>query len=196
MYFDLSTIQNIVSIAKAVHGNARYAYVNNRSNGVNKVNPGCRVCSACSMAMLYQFIQTAEYRQSEMYTLTAYQNMIAQLFECMSLQPEYYSYTGGSDVINATITPQVSSVNYWQSFDLYTTPAGGSTVIPSDSNDQSVLSGTYITGVEREGEEMHSNEWSVNGSDGYTSNGQITITTAANGSEEFHITYKKLTRSQ
>lgn len=123
-----------------------------------------------------------------------YQVMISKLFNCMSLQPEYYVYTGGVNVINATVISQGGGTsggnNISDSFEI--TPPSDTTVIPVLTSDKHKLIGATSIVVLREGIGMQTKD---NTRPDYFSfdntTGEITITSPASGTEIFTIIYSK-----
>lgn len=158
-------------------------------NPNDKSNCGC----LCGIKSLYLYIWMAQYRQSEMTNVAAYQQIIYNLFNCISMLPDYYTYLGGGNVINAIPTNGGgSSTSGNVTNDMYITPASGSTIIPTNSSLQALLVSSTFVSVEREGVAMQSE--TNTRPDYFSFNptlGQITIITAASGKEIFHIVYQK-----
>lgn len=197
--FELNTIKNIVTIAKAVLANNMLAYVKGIANnlyGTNNKDCGCG--SICGMRSLYQFIVQAEWRQSEMYNRDDYQLLISKLFRCMSLQPEYYKYTGGTSVINATITPPAGSSGtpMLQESTMSIVPPAGSSFIPVNAEDLQKLIGMDLIGITREGvgmQNIDNTRFDYYNFD--VSTGQVFIKSAANGHEIFTFHWQRLGQS-
>lgn len=194
--FDAEVIQNIISIAKYVLSRKMQSYVQNLANGLKTPNEKSGCGCICGMKSLYNFIIQAEWRQSEMIDNENYQLLIAKIFKCVSLQPEYYTYMGGGNVINATIIPPSGgSNNYsYSQFPLEMTPPEGTTVLPLTDSDKQKLIGNTIIEVSREGIGMQTADNTRPDYYSFDSNtGEITINSAANGLEIFRIVYSALT---
>ena len=193
MYFDLTTINNIITISKGVLGNRISSWASNNRNGIKKVNDKGETVSNVDTLLLNIYIEMAEYRQSEIISNTTYQLMISKLFYGMSLQPEYYTYTGGTNVINSVITPPGGNGMSYQTFKIPLIPTSGTTILPVLASDQANMVGATEVSISREGLDMQSFDntrpdyFSFN-----STTGQVTINTSANGSELFIISYQKL----
>lgn len=193
MPFTAQNITNIINVAQLVLADNTLKYVGNLAQGLKQPNDKSGCGSVCGMKSLYQFITQALYRQSEMTGNANYQTLIGQLFECISLTPEWQTYTGGANVINAAVTPLTGNSYSYADISMNRTPAAGSTVIPTSTQDQQTLIGTTITLILREGVGMQTTDNTR--PDYYSFNpatGQITLNVAANGAEQFQIIYKTL----
>lgn len=111
----------------------------------------------------------------------------------MSLQPEYYTYTGGVPVNNATVSvPNTNNTSY-ADFTIQERPPAGTTVLPYLANDVLAMEGSAIISLKREGIGMQSIDNTRQDYFAYSPTPPIiTLGNAANGSEIFEITYKKL----
>lgn len=196
--FNLDNIKNIVVIAKSVLADNMLAYAKSIANnlyGVNNKDCGCG--SICGMRSLYQFITQAAWRQLDMIDDDNYQLLINQIFRCMSLQPDYYKYTGGVNVINATVSNGHTDVagggTSWAEFNMPLVPPKGSTVIPIQAEQQEMLKSAVIITILREGVGMQDKDSSRNNYYSFDANsGKVTIKTAANGKEIFQVIYKRI----
>lgn len=170
------------------------SYLTALNLGIKKPNDKSKCGCLCGMKSLYLYIMIASYRQSEMTDVPDYQLLINNLFSCLSMLPDYYTFMGGGNVINAIPSGGGTTSPAYKMYELFIVPAAGSTVIPTDAASQALIAGSSYISVDREGMDMQS----INNTrpDYYSFNstsGQITINTAANGSELFHISYQKQT---
>ena len=195
MQYDSATITKIITISQYVLADKMLSYVTSLANGLKTPNDKTGCGCLCGIKSLYQFIDQALYRQSEMTDNENYQTLIAQIFRCMSLQPDYYTFTGGVDVINAVITPVVTPPS-WEEKTMWLTPPSGTTVIPFSDSDQALLKGATVLTILRNGTGMQDQD-NTRG-DYYSFNsttGQIIISNAANGEEIFQVIYSVVANS-
>lgn len=190
--FSATVIQNIINTAIFVLANRMSSYLQALNLGIKNPNDKSNCGCLCGIKSLYLYIWMAQYRQSEMTNVPAYQQLIYNLFNCISMLPDYYTYMGGGNVINAIPTGGGTSAGGNVTNDMYITPASGSTIIPTNSSLQALLAGSTFVSVEREGIAMQSENNTR--PDYFSFNptlGQITIISAASGTEIFHIVYQK-----
>lgn len=184
-FYDLPTTQNIITVATAVMGDRMLEYVQNLANNSATQRTDCDFDAIRS---LYEFITQSNYRQSDMLAERNYQKLISQIYQYISLQPEWYTYTGGSNVIGATVTP-LTSKTYYKSKTIPGTYPNGTTIIPTDSGSQQILQSANLIGVFRNGYLLDPNATPAD----YSFNqltGQITLNVALNGQEPTIILYE------
>lgn len=184
-FYDLPTAKNIISVANAVMSSRMLGFVNDLANNSAPIRNNCEFDQIRS---LYEFINQAGYRQSDMINLPDYQTLISQIYQYISLQPEWYTYTGGASVIGATVVP-VSSKSYYHSQTMNETPVAGTTVVPVTSGDQTILQSANLIGVFRNGSLLDP----LASPPDYQFNqitGIITLSVALNGQEPIIILYE------
>lgn len=190
--FSETVIQNIINTAIFVLAGRMDSYLKALNLGIKNPNDKSDCGCLCGIKSLYLYIWMAQYRQSEMTNVPAYQQIIYNLFNCISMLPDYYTYMGGGNVINAIPTGGGTTSGGYVTNDMYITPASGSTVIPTSASLQALLAGSTFVSVDREGIDMQSENNTRPDYFSFNSTlGQITIISAASGTEIFHIVYQK-----
>ena len=190
--FTSAQIDKITLVTKAVLARRIQNYVRLVANQSysNNFMAFHEICNIRTMFRTYRYLSD---NKNLMLNDLGYQQVAVNLYGCISAQPEYSLVLGGGSVISANVIVPSGVNKAWVPQVIEIVPASGVNIIPVNASDQMKLISAIVTNVMREGIAMQSFDntrpdyYSFN-----STNGQITITTPANGQELFRIEYSVL----